>query len=173
MASVMRYRGGVVQYQAFPTANDGVVTKSIEVGDLVYVDSDTAYPASYQTDQGTAAQNRAYFAARFAGVAVQKIGLQSGETTFKLTNDPGWILVATTGDFEFDCASTSFTPGDMVGVYNDGTDNDDQKVAQVTVETEAIGVVKVPYSVLGSSMTKVIVSIRSRVMLNQVVISGQ
>jgi len=172
MASKMRYRGGDIEPICLPTANDGTVTKSIEVGDLVYVTGGVVYPASYLADAGNAAVNRAAFAALFAGVAVQKIGLQSGETTFKLTNDPGWILVATTGDFEFDCAATSFAPGDMIGVYNDATNNSDQQVAKVTSYDEAIAVAVVPYSVLGDSHTKIIARLRSNLMRNDIT-SGQ
>lgn len=169
MSSTMRYRGGVVQYQAFPTANDGAAAHAIEVGDLVYVTGGVAYPASHLADGGSAAQNRAAFAALFAGVAVQKVGLQSGEKSFRLTTDPGWVLVAITGDFEFDCAATSWAPGDLVGVYNDATYNSDQQVAKVTAADETIGVAKVPYNALGTSQTVIVVSIRSKVMSLQYV----
>src|SRR5512144_1432259 len=110
MASIMRYRGGVVRYYALlPYHNtSGAAADAIEVGDLVYVSGGNAYPASKQSDAGTAAQNRSTFAAAFAGVALQKVGLQTGETSFKLTTDPGYLMVAVSGDFEFDCASTSW-----------------------------------------------------------------
>lgn len=104
MASVMRYRSGVVSYIALPTA----AGYPIEVGDLVGYSGGKAYPASYFS-------TIAAFHSAFAGVAVQKIGLQPGETSFKLTTDPGWILVAVSGDFEFDCATgISWVPGSLV-----------------------------------------------------------
>lgn len=173
MSSTMRYRGGSINPVPFPTANDGVVTKSIEVGDLVYVSGGVAYPASYLSDQGTLAANQIAFALLFAGVAVAKTGLQSGETTFKITNDLGYVLVATAGEFEFDCDATSWAPGELVGAVenDDGDGLLDQEVAKVTAVTKAIGVAKVPMSVLGDSLTSIIVSIRSVVMREGV--SGQ
>lgn len=168
MASVMRYRSGVVSYLALPTANDGAAAHAIEVGDLVYVAGGIAYPASHYADGGTAAQNRANFAQAFVGVAVQKIGLQTGETTAKLTTDSGWVLVAISGDFEYDCASTSWAPGDLVGVYNDATNNSDQTVAKVTALNEAIGTARVPYAALGTAQTTIIVSLRPKFVFQQV-----
>lgn len=171
MGSIMRYRSGVVNYIALPTANDGAVANAIEVGDLVCCVGGVAYPAgntTIMTDGGNGATNRAAFAAAFAGVAVQKIGLQTGETSFKLTTDPGWVLVATSGDFEYPCAATSFAPGDMVGVYNNETSNSDQQVAKVTSTAEAIGIAKVPYNALGSSMTSVVVELRPKFTYDQV-----
>jgi hypothetical protein len=161
MASKLRYVSGVVQYLVLPTANDAAAAHAIEEGDLVYVTGGVAYPASHLADGGSAAVNRAAFAAAFCGVAVQKVGLQSGETSFKLTTDPGYILVAVTGCWRFVSAATSWAPGDMVGVYNDATDNSDQQVAKVTAYNEAIGVAVVPYAALGSSQTEIVVMLRS------------
>jgi hypothetical protein len=176
MSSISRYRGGNVSYIALPTANDGAVAHAIEVGDLVYVSGGVAYPASHLADGGDAATNRAALAALFAGVAVQKIGLQTGEKTFHLTDDPGWVLVATSGDFAFDCATgISWLPNSLVGVYNDATNNSDQKVCLVTAYGEAIGVVKLPYNALAkTTLTEVIVSIRPMYVHEQLVYgSGQ
>jgi hypothetical protein len=169
MSSISRFRGGVVQYQAFPTH----ASYPIELGDLCWVHSDgKAYPAyaAYAVlgDLGSAALNRVGFASRFAGVACQKVGLQTGEKSFLLTTDPGWILLATTGDFEFDCATgISWAPGSRAGVYNDATYNSNQKVCLVTLDEEAIGVAKVPYSALGSTtQLSMVVAIRSHIMLD-------
>lgn len=162
MASNFRYRAGVVKTLSLPTAADGTVTKHIEVGDLTYVESAVVYPASYLSDAGTAAQNRAAFAAAFCGVALHKTGLQTSETSAKLTTDPGYQLIATSGDFEFPCAATSWAPGDLVGVYASASACSDQQVAQVTDMTEAIGIAKVPYNALGTSQTSIIVELRPR-----------
>jgi hypothetical protein len=175
MASQLRYRGGVVELVAFPTANDGAVAHSIEVGDLVYIASGVAYPAYHKTDAGNLGANQLAFASAFAGVAVSKVGLQSGETSFKLTTDKGYVLVATTGDFEFPCAATSFNPGDRVGAMEvaagltgAAAQLDNQVVAKVATDSLAIGVAKVPYNALGTSMTSVIVSLKARAMLDGV-----
>lgn len=164
MSSRFRYRGGVVQFVALKTN----ASYPIEEGDLVYNSSGEALPASALADQGDAAANREAFAASFAGVACKKTGLQSGETSFRLTTDPGYTLVATTGDFEFDCSSTSWSPGDMVGVYASADACSDQQVAKVTSVAEAIGVAKVPYDALGDAQTTIIVSLRSALMRDSI-----
>jgi len=173
MASIMRYRGGVVELVPFLTTADAAAAHAIEVGDLVYF-STYAYPASHLADAGSAAENRAAFAALFVGVASQKTGLQTGETSFWLTPDKGYIMVAASGLYEFDCAATAWATGDLVGVYNDATDNSDQKVAKVTNYNEAIGVARVPIKNIGATTTTVIVEIRPRLLFHQVVYgSGQ
>ena len=157
MSSQMRYRSGVVAYVALETNT----SYPIEEGDLVYEADGEALPASALADAGSAAQNRAAFCAAFAGVAARKTGLQTDETSFKLTTDPGYTLVAVSGDWEYPCASTSWVTGNLVGVYADADGCSDQVVAVVTVVTEAIGVAKVPYNALGDAQTAIIVSLRS------------
>ncbi len=44
----------------------------IEIGDLVYQDTDDAKPASSQADQGTETANQELFADKFLGVAMQR-----------------------------------------------------------------------------------------------------
>ena len=159
MASTMRYRSGVMNLVALKTH----ASYPIEDGDLVYEVSGIAYPASAQADGGNEAANQLSFAETFAGVAMAKTGLQSGETSFRLTTDPGYTLVATTGDFEFPCPSTSFSPGDLIGA-DENADGDallDQQVALVTLVNSAIGVAKVPYNALGDAQTSILVSLRS------------
>lgn len=174
MASVMRYRSGVVKKVSFPNH----ASYPIEVGDLCWLHSDgKVYPASACTtvlgDAGTAAQNRAQFATRFVGVAAKKTGLQTGETSFKLTTDPGYTVIDTSGVFEFDLQSaTTVKPEDLIGVYNDATDSVDQQVAVVTARNETIGLAVVPYDSLGDSQTTILVDIRPMAAYNQVS-SGQ
>jgi hypothetical protein len=160
----------------YPTANDGAVAHAIEVGDLVYVNGGVAYPAGHLADAGTAAQNRASFALQFAGVAVEKVGLQTGETSFKLTTDKGYIVVATGGVFEYPCAATSWAPDDLVGVYVADTNAapTDQQVAKVTEYGETIGTAVVPVNALGDSQTAILVELRPMSSHHQVVYgSGQ
>ncbi|KKN29891.1 hypothetical protein LCGC14_0839690 [marine sediment metagenome] len=78
----------------------------IEIGDLLWQDTDDAKPATSQTDQGSETANQETLADNFLGVAMQRS--RSGDTA------P--IRVATTGVFEFDCPlSETFELGDLVG----------------------------------------------------------
>src|SRR3990167_2708815 len=79
----------------------------IEVGDLLYQDTDDAKPASSQADQGSETVNQELFADKFLGVAMQR----------SRAGDTAPIRVATTGVFEFDCPSGSFELGDLVGAH--------------------------------------------------------
>lgn len=171
MASNKTYRYGIVARVCLPTSG---ASFAIEDGDLCYF-STYAKAASALADQGAAADNRAAFAAAFAGVALKKIGLQSGETSFKLTTDPGYVDVAVTGVFEYPCAATSWAPGDLVGIYAP-TDNskivDSQKVAKVTTYAEAIGVAIVPHQAIGTSQTTILVALRSP-LVHDGIMSGQ
>lgn len=77
----------------------------IEIGDLLYLDTDDAKPAGDQADERTEAANQEAFAGKFLGVAMQRS--KSGETA------P--IRVATTGVFEYVCPSSAFELGDLIG----------------------------------------------------------
>lgn len=156
MASNQRYRGGQVEFVSLAT--DG--THALEEGDLAGV------TGGYVLAAGQYATAAALKTA-FAGVAVHKTGLQSGETSFRLTTDPGYNLVATTGDFEFPCAATSWANGDLVAAYVSGGACYPQQVAKTTKYDEAIGVAVVPHNALGTSMTSVIVRLRSNLMKEQ------
>ena len=125
----------------------------IEIGDLVLLNTDDAKPASLQVDQGTKEGNQTAFAAIFLGVAMQRS--QNGETA------P--IRVATTGVFEFDCASATFELGDMVGVDENAAGNAlvNQQVVKVAAAKDAIGRVAKRQPAAGTS---VLVDIRSTVM---------
>src|SRR5258705_2900940 len=101
MANTMRWRYGDTCPVMLPVDSATV----IEIGDMVYLDTDDAKPASSQSDQGTESANQQLFHDIFAGVAMQ--ASRSGDT------QP--IRVATTGVFEFDCLSTTLEVGDMLG----------------------------------------------------------
>ena len=98
----------------------------IEIGDLVYQETDDVRPASSQADQNTKAANQELFADKFLGVAMQRS--RAGETA------P--IRVATTGVFEFDCPSGTFELGNLIGADENaaGTALLNQQVATVTAE---------------------------------------
>jgi hypothetical protein len=125
----------------------------IEIGDLVYLDTDDAKPASSQADQGSEAANQELFADRFLGVAMQRS--RSGDA------DP--IRVATTGVFEFDCPSGTFELGSLIGADENAAGNAllDQQVAPVAQSRYAVGRVarRAP-----SAATAVLVDLRSTVM---------
>jgi hypothetical protein len=103
----------------------------IEIGDLIYQDTDDAKPASAQADQGTESANQQMFHTKFAGVAMQASA--SGDT------NP--IRVATTGVFEFDCPSGTLEVGDLMGPDENagGTALVNQTVAKVTNANAAVG----------------------------------
>src|SRR3972149_4143422 len=98
MSDKMRWRYGDTNPVIAAVDADTV----IEIGDLVYQETDDARPASSQADQGTKEANQTLFASKFLGVAMQRS--RAGETA------P--IRVAATGVFEFDCPSGTFEMGD-------------------------------------------------------------
>lgn len=125
----------------------------IEIGDLLWQNTDDAKPASAQSDQGSLAANQEAFAEKFLGVAMQRS--RSGDTA------P--VRVATTGVFEFDCPSGTFELGDLVGA-DENTAGDallDQQVAKVAVSKYAIARVARREASAGTS---VLVDVRSAVM---------
>jgi hypothetical protein len=148
MSDTMRWRYGDTNPVVLAVDSATV----IEIGDLVYLDTDDAKPASAQADQLSEADNQALFTSLFAGVAMQRS--RAGDTT------P--IRVATTGVFEFDCAAHTFEVGDLLGSHEDvsGTQLMDQEVAKVTTTDVAIGrcVKRAP-----TSTTRVLVDIVSTV----------
>ena len=105
----------------------------IEIGDLLYHDSDDVKPASSQTDQLSEEANQSLFASKFGGVAMQASD----------TGDTDAIRVATDGIFEFACPSGTWEIGDLVGASEDsgGTGLEDQQVESVSRPENAIGFV--------------------------------
>lgn len=125
----------------------------IEIGDLIYQDTDDAKPASSQADQGSEAANQELFADNFLGVAMQR----------SRAGDTAPIRVATTGVFEFECPSGTFELGDLIGA-DENTSGDallNQQVASVSASKDAVGRVA---KRLSSAATAVLVDIRSTVM---------
>jgi hypothetical protein len=127
MASTLRWRYGATNPVMLAVDSATV----IEIGDLVYHDTDDAKPASAQADQGTLTANQQLFHTKFAGVAMQASA--SGDT------DP--IRVATTGVFEFECAAATVEVGQLMGATENtgGTALEDQHVVAVSAETNAVG----------------------------------
>ena len=127
MANTMRWRYGDTQPVMLPVD----ATTVVEIGDLIYLETDDARPASSQADQLTEAANQELFHDKFAGVAMQ--ASRNGDT------QP--IRVATAGVFEFDCLSATFEVGKLIGVDETaaGTALEDQVVAPVATANLAIG----------------------------------
>lgn len=127
MANSMRWRYGDTNPVMLPVDSATV----IEIGDLVYLDTDDAKPASAQADQGSLSLNQQAFHDSFVGVAMQCSS--DGETSA--------IRVATSGVFEFDCDATTFEVGDLLGAVENagGTALEDQKLGSVGSVSNAIG----------------------------------
>jgi len=127
MASTMRWRYGDTSPVMMPVDSATV----LEIGDLVFYDTDDAKPASVMPDQGTEGANQQLFHDVFAGVAMQASA--AGDS------DP--IRVATAGVFEFDCVSATLEVGDLMGGDENagGTALLNQTVAKVTNANAAVG----------------------------------
>ena len=125
----------------------------VEIGDVVWHDTDEAKPAAALEDVGTKAENQAALVAKFLGVAMQRS--RAGDTAA--------LRVATTGVFEFDCAAASFALGDLIGPAGnaDATGLLNQQVEKVATANLAIGRVarREP-----ANSTRVLVDVRSTVM---------
>jgi hypothetical protein len=125
----------------------------IEIGDLVYQETDDVRPASSQADQNTKEANQELFTSKFLGVAMQRS--RSGETA------P--IRVATTGVFELDCPSGTFELGNLMGLNENaaGTALLNQQAVAVALSNRAIGRVAKREA---AATTSVLVDVRSTVM---------
>ena len=127
MANTMRWRYGDTSPVMLPVD----ATTVVEIGDLVFLETDDARPASSQADQGTEAANQELFHDKFAGVAMQ--ASRNGDT------QP--IRVATAGVFEFDCLSGTFEVGKLIGADENtaGTLLERQVVTPVATPNLAVG----------------------------------
>ncbi|MHB1033224.1 MAG: hypothetical protein ACYC35_23945 [Pirellulales bacterium] len=148
MTDTMRWRYGDTNPVVIPVD----AATAIEIGDLVYLATDDARPASQQADQGSETANQGALHDNFLGVAMQRSRV--GDT------DP--IRVATTGVFEFNCPSGTFELGALVGVDEaaSGTELEDQQVAGVAAADLAVGRVAKRVAAAG---TRVLVDITSTV----------
>jgi hypothetical protein len=127
VANTMRWRYGDTSPVMLPVD----ATTVIEIGDLVYLETDDARPASAQADAGTEAANQEAFHDKFAGVAMQ--ASRNGDT------QP--IRVATAGVFEFDCLSGTYEVGKVIGADENAGGNalERQLVTPVATANLAIG----------------------------------
>ena len=155
MSDKMRWRYGDIN----PVVSAVDSATVIEIGDLLWQDTDDAKPASMLGTGDSHFFDQGLFASTFLGVAMQRS--RSGYT------EP--VRVATTGVFEFDCPSGTFELGDMVGAdENAGGDGLlDQQVASVASIQCAIGRVAKRVS---SAATSVLVDVRSTVMTGGILV---
>jgi len=148
MANTFRYRRGETR-PVFVAVDPATV---IEIGDLLWLDTDDAKPASSQADCGSEVANLGAFHGNFLGVAEQQS--RDGDTQE--------IRVATIGVFEMDCPSATYEVGDLI-VACENADGDgllDQTVQGGAI-AYAIGRVVNAEAI---AVTKVLVQIESTVM---------
>lgn len=155
MSDVMRWRYGDTN----PVVVAVDSAQVIEIGDLLWLNTDDARPASQLSFAGGTATSQERFVDDFLGVAMQRS--RSGDTAS--------IRVATSGVFEFITASDTFELGDLLGVAaNSGvTALEDQTLASlgdghkdVNVERAVARVTKTE----ATATTSVLCEIRSTVM---------
>jgi hypothetical protein len=96
----------------------------ISIGDLLFLSTDVARPASSVAFQGSESLTKSYFQDYFLGVALRSSDVGS--------TDP--IFIATTGIFEFDCVSLEASIG---GLICPDLDIDGQTLLNDTVEIAA------------------------------------
>ena len=127
MASTLRWRYGDTNPVTLPVDS---ATK-IEIGDLIFLDTDDAKPASLYGDEGTLALNQEGLHDKFVGVAMQA----------SANGDTKEIRIATSGVFEMDCAAATFELGALIGGVEtaDGTELESQRVVAVATPNLAIG----------------------------------
>ena len=153
MSDKMRWRYGDTN-PVVAAVDSGTV---IEIGDILWLDTDDAKPASDQADQGSETDNQTLLSSNFLGVAMQRS--RSGDT------DP--LRIATTGVFEFDCPSGTFELGDLIGVDENsgGTLLLNQQVDSVADSAYAVARVAKREP---NATTSVLVDIRSTIMIGGV-----
>ena len=127
MTSKFRWVHGDTAHVLAPVASATV----IEIGDLVFYDTNTTKSAVMQANQSTKELNQSTFAGKFLGVAMQASPAGSDVS----------IRVATAGVFEYNCPATAFELGNYVGigVKSGNTGLENQVLEKVTAANGAIG----------------------------------
>ena len=133
--------------------------QAIEIGDLIWLNTDDARPASALSYAGGLATSQERLIDDFLGVAMQRS--RNGDTAA--------IRVATAGVFEFVTASDTYELGDLVGAAaNAGADAlEDQKVASIEDGHKSVLVSRAVgrcAKTVATAATSVLVDIKSTVM---------
>jgi predicted RecA/RadA family phage recombinase len=151
----MLWRYGATNPRVSPVDSAQVV----EIGDLVWLNTDDVRPASAVSYAAGLSQAQETLVDDFLGVAMQSS--PSGNTED--------IRVATTGVFEFDCAADTFELGDLVAAADNSgsTALEDQKVVSLGdghADADVPRAIGKAAKVAASNVTRVLVEIRSTVM---------
>lgn len=122
---------------------------------LMWQDTDDVKPAASMPDQGTEGGNQTYFAARFAGIAMD------ARTTLD-TNADNHFPVDCDVEVLIDCESDTFEVGDFVAADEQasGTALENLKVKKTSTEADSIGYVTRRE---GSAVTQVWARLLSRI----------
>lgn len=153
MAAPQYIRGNVNEVKAtIATA------KAVDAGDLVGMSSGTLVKAEDQTWDTDLATTQAAFVALFLGASMQSKTSTTNARVFGNSED-NVITVATSGEYEYDCASATFEVGGLVGPAKD-TGNALLSDKVVTVSTEAAAIGRVVER--GTSITRVKVRLLSK-----------
>jgi hypothetical protein len=125
----------------------------IDIGDLLWQDTNNAKPAAALANGGSKTANQQAFVREFLGVAMQRSRM----------GDTAPIRVATTGVFEMDCTSNTFELGDLIGPDSDAAGDTllNQQVTKVGSVLAAIGRTA---RRAASNTASVLVDIRSTIM---------
>jgi hypothetical protein len=192
MASTCRYVDGDVNL--IEVAIDSV-NYSCEKGDLMYMhpgsgtgqgtSDNTARSANFLNAEGSEEKDQLGFAQYFLGVANEKVGLQSGETTFRQDqNRRNTVQICTTGRFEFDCPAQAWYANQPVGIYSTGAGtgypSSPQKVDKLAggaTKSAVIGRAIPTTASLGTfrasgTMNRVVVDIMARNLLGTAEVAG-
>jgi hypothetical protein len=91
--------------------------KAVDAGDLVGMATGTLVRAEDETWDTNLLTTQTNFANKFLGVSMQT----KDATTARIrgNSEDNTIMVATAGEYEFDCASATFEVGDLVGPAKD------------------------------------------------------
>lgn len=149
MSDKMRWRYG----ETNPVVAQVDSATTIDVGDLVYLTNGKAKSAAAFTPETTIAATQTAFAAAFLGVAMQK----------SVAGSTAPIRIATSGIFEFDAPSDTYTLGDTVGIYEsaDEVALENQKVDKVADASDSLGRVA---RIEASASSVILIAVRSVIM---------
>lgn len=156
MSNKFRYRYGETSPPVVVPVDSAQV---VEIGDLIWLNTDDGRPASAVSYAAGLAQAQETLVDNFLGVAQQSS--PSGNTES--------VRVGTSGVYEFDCAADQFELGDLVAAAdNSGSDAlEDQKVVSLGdghADTDVPRAIGRCAKIAASNVTSVLVEIKSTVM---------
>ena len=156
MSNKFRYRYGETSPPVVVPVDSAQV---VEIGDLVWLNTDDARPASAVTYEGGLATVQEALVDNFIGVAQQSSPTGNTES----------IRIGTSGVYEFDCAADQFEIGDLVAAADNSgsTALEDQKVVSLGdghADADVPRAIGKAAKIAASDVTSVLVDIRSTVM---------